>query len=109
VLAPAAAAVIVAVALRDRDPAVAPTATARAIPVDTGYVIVPEPFLDTAELHVVRVRMTRMALATLGMPIADPDTEGLVEVEMVVGDDGVARSIRNATFVHDNTARGAGR
>jgi hypothetical protein len=109
VLVPAAAAVIVAVALRDRDPAVAPTATARPTPVDSGYVIVPEPFADTATLHVVRVRMARMALATLGVPIADPDAEGLVDVEMLVGDDGVARSIRNATFVREHTERGAGR
>jgi hypothetical protein len=109
VLAPAAAAVIVAVSLRDRDPAVAPAATARPTPVDTGYVIVPEPFPDTGALHVVRVRMARMALATLGMPMADPDAEGLVDVEMLVGDDGVARSIRNATFVRENTERGAER
>jgi hypothetical protein len=108
VLVPATAAVIAAVALRDPDP-VAPTATVRPPALDSGYVIVPEPFSDTATLHVVRVRMDRMALATLGVPIADPDAEGLVDVEMVVGDDGVARSIRNATFVREQAERGADR
>ena len=72
--------------------------------------IVPDPFSDATALHVVRVRMARGALAaTLGMPMIDPDAQELVEVEMLVGDDGIARSIRNATFVGDNTDQGAGR
>ena len=114
VLVPAAAALVIAVASLARDPAAVPAArdvAARGGPpsINAGYVIVPEPFTDPAALHVVRVRMARMALATLGMPIADPDAEGLVDVEILVGDDGVARSIRNATFVRENTDRGAGR
>jgi hypothetical protein len=112
VLVPAAAVLVVAIASLARDPAAAPdrglSARDRPTSSNTGYVIVPEPFSDTA-LHVVRVRMARMALATLGMPIADPDAEGLVDVEILVGDDGVARSIRNATFVGDNTETGAER
>jgi hypothetical protein len=110
VLIPAAAALVIAIASLARDPAAAPdrrlAARDRAAPGNTGYVIVPEPFSDTA-LHVVRVRMATMALATLGMPLADPDAQGLVDVEILVGDDGVARSIRNATFVRNNTDRGA--
>ena len=114
VLVPAAAALVIAIASLARDPAAVPAARDFAArggppPINTGYVIVPEPFTDPAALHVVRVRMARMALATLGMPIADPDAEGLVDVEILVGDDGVARSIRNATFVRENTERGAGR
>ena len=85
------------------------SSSAAATSVEMEYVIVPEPFSDAASLHVVRVRMARMALATLGMPITDPDADGLVDVEMLVGDDGVARSIRNATFVRDSTDRGAER
>jgi hypothetical protein len=112
VLVPAAAALVVVFASFARDPAAAPdrgmSARDRPTSRSTGYVIVPEPFSDTA-LHVVRVRMARMALATLGMPIADPDAEGLVDVEILVGDDGVARSIRNATFVRENTGTGAER
>jgi hypothetical protein len=89
--------------------------TRRRVPVDArprliepGYVIVPEPFADSSALHVVRVRMARAALATLGMPV-DPDAEGLVDVEMLVGDDGVARSIRKATFAGQNTDEGVER
>jgi hypothetical protein len=70
---------------------------------DVEYVIVPEPFADPDALHVVHVRMPRATLATLGIPIGDPDARGLVDVEMLVGDDGVARSIRNATFARENT------
>jgi hypothetical protein len=66
-----------------------------------GYVIVPELYADPSALHIVRVRMSRMALATLGMPILNPDADSLVDVEMLVGDDGVARSIRHATLVNE--------
>lgn len=65
----------------------------------TGYVIVPEPLVDRAALHVVRVRTSRAVLATLGLPIVTPDADGLVDLEMLVGDDGVTQSIRRAAFV----------
>jgi hypothetical protein len=81
---------------------------ARSRSIEPGYVIVPEPFADSSSLHVVRVRMARAALATLGMPV-DPTAEGLVDVEMLVGDDGVARSIRKATFANQNMDEGAER
>lgn len=119
ILLPAAAAVVIAIASFALDPDVTPDrrlSAVRADPIqpspgsmDPGYVIVPEPFADPATLHVVRVRMARMALASLGMPLAEPDAEGLVDVEILVGDDGVARSIRNATFVREGADRGAGR
>lgn len=76
---------------------------------ETGFVIAPEPLADPTTLHIVRVRMSRVALASLGLPIADPDAEGLLEVEMLVGDDGVARSIRRATFAGGDPGSGGGR
>jgi hypothetical protein len=76
--------------------------------VEPGYVIVPDPFADSSALHVVRVRMARAALATLGMPV-DPDAAGLVDLEVLVGDDGVARSIRKATFAGQKMDEGAER
>ena len=75
----------------------------------TAYVIVPPPLVDPAALHVVRARMSRTALATLGMPIVDPNVDGLVEVEMLVGDDGVAQSIRYATLVNEQWETGGER
>jgi len=47
----------------------------------------------------IRVRMERRTFARLGVPIANPDGDGMVDVEMLVGEDGVARSIRRATAV----------
>jgi hypothetical protein len=75
----------------------------------TGYVILPAPLVDPAALHVVRARMSRTALATLGMPIVDPNVDGLIEVEMLVGDDGVAQSIRYATLVNQQWETGGER
>ena len=70
------------------------------------FVLVPEPPIDTTALQVVRVRMSRMAFASLGVPIEYPEADGLMEVEMIVGDDGVARSIRRAAFVSVVDERG---
>jgi hypothetical protein len=92
-------------------PAVRPSFTnRRQVPaVDEGYVIVPEPLAERATLHVVRVRMARVGLASLGLPIVNPDAEGLVDVEILVGEDGVARSIRRAALVTGELEAGEGR
>jgi hypothetical protein len=57
-----------------------------------------DPLADRAALTVMRVRMSRSAFASLGFPLADPDAAGLVDVEVIVGEDGVARSIRRAAI-----------
>ena len=62
------------------------------------YVLVPDAYLD-APLMMMRVRMPRSAFSRLGVPIANPDGDGMVDVEVLVGEDGVARSIRRATAV----------
>lgn len=72
----------------------------------TEFVLIPDPPVETAALQVVRVRMSRTAFASLGVPIENPDADGLMEVEMIVGDDGVARSIRRAAFVSHVDERG---
>ena len=51
-----------------------------------------------AGLSVMRVRMSRSAFASLGFPILEPDAAGVVDVEVIVGEDGVAQSIRRAAF-----------
>ena len=76
---------------------------------ERGYVIVPGPLVDPTARHLVRARMSSRALATLGMPIVNPDADGLVEVEMLVGDDGVAQLIRHAAFVSDLAETGGER
>ena len=76
---------------------------------ESGYVIVPGPLVDPTARNLVRARMSSRALATLGMPIVNPDADGLVEVEMLVGDDGVAQLIRHAAFVSDQAETGGER
>ena len=62
------------------------------------YILVPDAYMD-APLMMMRVRMPRSAFSRLGVPIANPDGDGMVDVEVLVGEDGVARSIRRATAV----------
>jgi hypothetical protein len=77
----------------------APRRTDRTTAIDAGYVLVPDAAVAPSQLMVMRLRMPRTAFARLGVPIADPDAEGLVDVEVLVGEDGVARSIRRAAAV----------
>ena len=77
---------------RARRPSAAPA------PAGAAYVLVPDVEMD-APLTMMRVRMPRSAFSRLGVPIANPDGDGMVDVEVLVGEDGVARSIRRATAV----------
>jgi hypothetical protein len=93
----AAAAVVVAATWLQHPPASTPREMTPAG--EPGYVLVPDPLADPASLHVVRLRMRRAGLASLGVPLVNPDADGLVEVELLVGEDGVARSIRRTALV----------
>ena len=77
---------------RTRRPSVAPA------PAGAAYILVPDAGMD-APLTMMRVRMPRSAFSRLGVPIANPDGDGMVDVDVLVGEDGVARSIRRATAV----------
>ena len=65
---------------------------------DQELVLVPE-FDRAGPLMLMRVRMTRREFSRLGVAISNPDGDGLVDVEVLVGEDGVARSIRRAVPV----------
>lgn len=93
----ATAGVVVAAAWLQREPASTPRDMAA--PREFGFVLVPDPLADPTSLQVVRLRMRRAGLASLGVPLANPDAEGLIEVEVLVGEDGVARSIRRTALV----------
>jgi hypothetical protein len=43
---------------------------------------------------VVRVKLSRSALMSLGVPVSAERSDDLVKAEVVLGDDGVARAIR---------------
>jgi hypothetical protein len=77
-----------------REPSAAPTAHA--------VVSAPWPSDETlawlgterASLQVVRIRVASTTLAQHGYAVTDPDGDGLVDVEMVVGTDGTAQTVR---------------
>jgi hypothetical protein len=93
-----AAAIVTAIAIYN-----APSAPSRpepvAAPSSAEIILVPDPMFDASAASIVRVRMPRAALATLGIPMAEPHEGGLVDLEIVVGEDGFARTIRRATTV----------
>ena len=52
--------------------------------------------LDPGPLQIVRVGVSKATLVAQGYPVSDPDGDGLVEIDVVVGADGVARSVQLA-------------
>ena len=50
----------------------------------------PEP----GSLQIVHVRVASATLAAHGYAVGDPDGDGLVDLEVILGDDGVARGVR---------------
>jgi hypothetical protein len=66
---------------------------------ELGVVLAADPILDASTTSIVRVRVRRPALVALGMPLVEPDEGGLVDLEILVGEDGVARTIRRVVPV----------
>ena len=66
---------------------------------EAAYVLVPDAEAGAPPLTLMRVRMPRSAFSRLGVPISNPDGDGMVDVDVLVGEDGVARSIRRAVAV----------
>jgi hypothetical protein len=60
-----------------------------------------DPVLDTETLQLVRVRMPRSALQAVGVIVSGPNAEGLVEVDVVVGDDGLPRDVRRVALIQE--------
>jgi hypothetical protein len=65
----------------------------------SGMVLVADPIYDASATSIVRVRVPRRALVTLGIPLVEPNDGGSVDLELLVGEDGVARTIRHAVPV----------
>jgi len=60
-----------------------------------------EPAFADESLQLVRVRVPRTSLRAFGVALIDPDASGLVDVELVVGSDGLPRDIRRVRPVVD--------
>jgi hypothetical protein len=58
-------------------------ARAEARPIEAGEIV-----------RIVRMRIPRAALIAFGVPIIDPEAAGTLDVELLLGDDGSARSLR---------------
>ncbi len=71
----------------------------RAEPHERGLVLLADPILDGGATSIVRVRMSRQALMALGIPLVEPNDTRSMDLEMLVGEDGVAHSIRRAVPV----------
>jgi hypothetical protein len=57
-----------------------------------------DPALDTENLELIRVRMPRLALQAAGVVVSGPNAEGFVEVDVVVGEDGLPRDVRRVAL-----------
>jgi hypothetical protein len=61
---------------------------------DTVLTLTADPALETETLQLVRVRMPRLALQAVGVVVSGPNADGFVEVDVVVGEDGLPRDVR---------------
>ena len=57
----------------------------------------PQPIGEAEALQIVRLRLPREALQALGVVLVEPDAEGMVDVDVLVGEDGLARDIRQGS------------
>ena len=71
----------------------APAATQTGVP-DAVLTLAADPLVAAESLQLVRVRVPRQALQSLGVVLIDPDAEGTVEIDVLVGGDGLPRDIR---------------
>jgi hypothetical protein len=76
-----------------------PRGATTALRYEPGIVLISDPILDASAMSIVRVRVPRTALVPLGLQVVEPDDNGAVDLEMLVGEDGVARTIRRAVPV----------
>jgi hypothetical protein len=59
-----------------------------------------DPVLETETLQLVRVRMPRLDLQAVGVVVGGSNAEGFVEVDVVVGEDGLPRDVRRVAPIY---------
>jgi hypothetical protein len=77
----------------NKKPVHAPHAAVNESPV---VVLVGAPMVPGERMHVVRMRVARETLMSMGLRAIDGGETEAVDVEMLVGEDGVARGLRAA-------------
>jgi hypothetical protein len=66
---------------------------------DAVLALTADPALETETLQLVRVRMPRVALQAVGVVVSGANTEGFVEVDVVLGEDGLPRDVRRVALI----------
>jgi hypothetical protein len=99
-----AGALVLAFALRSHRATTIPTpasgtAMSATRDADALIALTADPALETETLQLVRVRMPRLALQAVGVVVSGPNTEGFVEVDVVLGEDGLPRNVRRVALI----------
>lgn len=61
----------------------------------------PMPATPAETLQLVRLRVPSEALLALGLAPLEPDASGLVDIDMLVGDDGLPKNIRRVRVLQE--------
>jgi hypothetical protein len=69
-------------------------AARRRVDVEPIFTLMSDQTFDSESLRIMRVRVPRASLEALGIALLEPDTGGLVDIDVVVGDDGLPLEIR---------------
>ena len=101
--AAAALTVVVGTSMRETDRRVGPprtpadvpplAAAAASSPMD-GFRLIADPTFENESFEIVRLRLPRANLETIGVALIGPEITGLVDVDVVVGGDGLPRAIQ---------------
>jgi hypothetical protein len=67
--------------------------------INTFLPLTADPALQTETLQLVRVRMPRVTLQAVGVVVSGPNADGFVEVDVVVGEDGLPRDLRRVALI----------
>lgn len=81
-------------------PPVAVVASAPEPPFDT-VVLAADPVFASETLQLVRVRLPRSALRSFGVGLIDPDAGGFVELDVLLGGDGLPRSLHAVRAIQE--------
>ena len=69
---------------------------------DAVLTLAADPLITAESLQLIRVRVPRQALQSLGVVLIDPDAEGTVEIDVLVGGDGLPRDIRRVEAAQES-------
>jgi hypothetical protein len=69
-------------------------AAGRRVAVEPIVTLMSDQTFDSESLRIMRVRVPRASLEALGIALLEPDTGSLVDIDVVVGDDGLPLEIR---------------